>query len=61
MWQTLFMALGLVFIIEGLTPFLGPNFWRQIMQNMLVQSNKTIRIFGLASMLIGLGLLYWVR
>lgn len=61
MWESLLMALGLVFVIEGITPFLAPRLWRHAMQQMFIQSDRTLRIFGLVSMLIGLGLLYWVR
>ena len=55
------MAFGLVFVLEGLLPFLAPHFWRQAMQQMLLQSYKTLRTFGLVSMLIGLGLVYLFR
>lgn len=58
MWHLFFIALGLVFVLEGLLPFLAPHMWRQAMQQMIMQSDKTLRIFGLVSMLIGLGLVY---
>lgn len=55
------IAIGLVFVLEGLLPFLVPNFWRKLMQQMLMQHDKTLRMFGLISMLIGLGLVYLFR
>jgi uncharacterized protein YjeT (DUF2065 family) len=61
MMHSLLVAVGLVFVLEGLLPFLAPHFWRQVMQQMLMQSDKTLRTFGLASMLIGLGLVYIFR
>lgn len=61
MFQALFAALGLVFILEGLMPFLMPDRWRSMMQHMMVQSNKTLRVMGFVSMLIGLSVLYLVR
>ena len=61
MKNTLLMAFGLVFVLEGLLPFLAPHVWRQAMQQMLQQSDKTLRTFGLVSMLIGLGLVYLFR
>jgi uncharacterized protein YjeT (DUF2065 family) len=61
MMQTFLMAVGLVFILEGLMPFLGPRFYRRMMQQMLLQSDTTLRVFGLTSMLSGLGLLYFVH
>lgn len=56
--KSLLVAVGLVFVMEGLTPFLAPRFWRRIMQQMLMQSDRGLRTFGLVSMLIGLGILY---
>lgn len=58
MFQTLLSAIALVFVIEGILPFLLPKFWRRGMSQMVVQQDKTLRVMGLASMLIGLGLLY---
>ncbi|EKD54392.1 MAG: hypothetical protein ACD_60C00087G0004 [uncultured bacterium] len=56
--QLFLMAIALVFVLEGLLPFLAPHLWRRVMQNMLIQPDKTVRMIGLVSMLIGLGLLY---
>ncbi len=61
MWQYLFTAVGLVFILEGLLPFLVPRIWRRTMQQMMMQTDQTLRIFGLISMLIGLSIVYLVR
>jgi uncharacterized protein YjeT (DUF2065 family) len=61
MFQPLLIAIGLVFIFEGLTPFLAPRMWRRMMQQLLMQNDKTLRVFGFISMIIGLGLVYWVR
>ncbi len=58
--KTFLLGIGLVFVIEGLTPFLAPRTWRRAMQQMFMQNDKVLRIFGLVSMLAGLGLLYWV-
>ncbi len=59
--HSLLMALGLVFVIEGLLPFLVPYFWRNAMQQMVTQNDKTLRIFGLISMCVGLALVYIFR
>ncbi|EKE01111.1 MAG: hypothetical protein ACD_21C00212G0007 [uncultured bacterium] len=56
--QLFLMALALVFVLEGLLPFLAPHMWRRVMQNMLLQPDRTLRIIGLTSMLIGVGVLY---
>jgi uncharacterized protein YjeT (DUF2065 family) len=54
-------AIGLVFVFEGLTPFLAPKLWRRAMQQMFLQSDKSLRTFGLVSMLIGLVIVYLAR
>jgi uncharacterized protein YjeT (DUF2065 family) len=61
MLQQLGSALGLVFVIEGLLPFLAPGFWRRAMLHMMQQSDVGLRIFGLTSMLVGLVLLYLIH
>ncbi|MHB1949578.1 MAG: DUF2065 domain-containing protein [Gammaproteobacteria bacterium] len=61
MLEPLLIAIGLVFIFEGLTPFLAPRLWRRMMQQLLMQDDKTLRVFGFISMIIGLGLVYWIR
>lgn len=50
-------SLGLLFVMEGILPFLSPTFWRQTMLQMCQQNNRTIRIVGLVSMLMGLALI----
>jgi len=58
MINSFWLALGLVFVIEGLLPFLAPRFWRRMMQHMMMQNDSSLRTFGIVSMLIGLGILY---
>ncbi|EKD71504.1 MAG: hypothetical protein ACD_46C00177G0002 [uncultured bacterium] len=53
-WSILIAALGLLFVFEGILPFLSPRIWRQWMQQMMLQNDRTLRIIGLVSMLIGL-------
>lgn len=54
-------ALALVMVIEGVLPFLSPGAMRKYMLQMLQMDDRTLRITGLVSMLVGLGLLYLVR
>jgi uncharacterized protein YjeT (DUF2065 family) len=61
MWQLFAVGVALVFIFEGILPFLSPRLWRRAMQNMMIQRDQTVRIFGLVSMLVGLALLYLVH
>jgi uncharacterized protein YjeT (DUF2065 family) len=55
------IGVALVFIFEGMLPFLSPRMWRRVMQQMLIQGDRSLRVFGLVSMLLGLGLLYLVH
>lgn len=54
MWSIFLSALGLLFVFEGMLPFISPLFWRRTMQQIVVQSDRTLRIIGLVSMLLGL-------
>jgi uncharacterized protein YjeT (DUF2065 family) len=61
MWTDILTALALVFIIEGIMPFLNPNGIRKIFMTASQLNNTSIRIIGLTSMLAGLIFLYLVR
>lgn len=60
-WHDLFAALALVFIIEGIVPFMSPDSLRKTYQRMLEMNDRAIRITGLASMLAGVILLTLIR
>lgn len=57
--DSLFIAFALVLVIEGLLPFVSPKSWRHVFAQMLKLSDGQIRFYGLASMLLGL-LLVWL-
>jgi hypothetical protein len=61
MWNELLIALCLVMIIEGMLPFISPGQWRQALVQLLQMDDVKIRGMGLASMLIGMALLYVVH
>jgi uncharacterized protein YjeT (DUF2065 family) len=61
MWQELLVAGCLVLVIEGMLPFIAPHKWREMLANLLVLSDSTIRRIGLASMITGVILLYVVN
>ncbi len=61
MWQELGIAFSLVLVIEGIIPFLYPQRWKNMVQTLAQIDNRTMRVMGLVSMLLGIGLLYWVR
>ena len=58
MTQELIIAACLVLVIEGALPFLAPDQWRKMVLNVAALPAQQIRIVGLASMLLGVALLY---
>jgi uncharacterized protein YjeT (DUF2065 family) len=61
MWHDLLIALSLLFVIEGVMPFLAPDAMRRMLLEVARQDNRSLRIAGLASMLGGVGLLYLIN
>ena len=61
MEQLFFIGIALVMVFEGLLPFLSPRLWRRAMQQMMMQSDRTLHIMGLVSMVAGVVLLYWIH
>jgi hypothetical protein len=58
MWHELLVAMALLFVIEGILPFLAPGMMRRILLEVARTDNRSLRLSGLFSMLIGLALLY---
>ena len=50
--------MAFVLVIEGFMPFVSPATWRKTFLQILQLSDGQLRFFGLASMLLGL-LLIW--
>ncbi|MCP4289561.1 MAG: DUF2065 domain-containing protein [Gammaproteobacteria bacterium] len=61
MWNDFLVALALVMVIEGILPFLSPGGMRRIMQASLELDDRSLRVGGLISMLIGVITLYLVN
>jgi uncharacterized protein YjeT (DUF2065 family) len=59
--QYLLVAFCLMLIMEGMLPFLFPQKWRKLVVQLAQISDRHMRLLGLASMLLGLILLYLVR
>ena len=57
-WQALPVAIALVFIIEGMLPFISPNRWRTMLVMVEQMDDRMIRNVGLGSMLFGVVILY---
>ena len=56
-WQVLPVAIALVFIIEGMVPFVSPNRWRTMLVIVEQTDDRVIRNVGLGSMLLGVVIL----
>ncbi len=57
MGDSLWAALALVLVLEGLLPLLWPRGWRQTFQSLLQLRDGQLRFFGLCSVGLGLVLL----
>jgi uncharacterized protein YjeT (DUF2065 family) len=56
--STLWQALALVLVIEGLLPLLVPGRWRRTFEQLLQLSDGQLRFFGLLSVGLGLSALW---
>jgi hypothetical protein len=61
MWAELLAAFGLMLVLEGVLPFLSPGSFRQTLQRMTQLEDRVLRLAGLASMGLGLVVLYFFR
>jgi len=59
--RTLAAAVCLVFVLEGIIPFLYPARWRKLVQQLSMMDDNSMRMMELVSMLIGVGLLYLIH
>jgi uncharacterized protein YjeT (DUF2065 family) len=58
MWHDLLVALALLFVLEGMLPFLAPGLMRRTLLEVAQQSNRNLRLTGLVSMILGVAFLY---
>ena len=61
MWEEFGKALCLMLVLEGIIPFLYPARWRNLVVRLAIVSDRQLRMMGLVSMLVGVGLLYIVK
>jgi len=61
MWQNILTAFALYLIIEGMIPFVGPDFFRQTVARLAELNDNHLRVTGLTIMVTGLLLLFVVR
>ncbi len=60
-WGDLGVAIALVLVIEGVMPFLAPASLRRTLATMAAMPDRSLRIIGAVSMMLGLALLYFIR
>jgi uncharacterized protein YjeT (DUF2065 family) len=53
-------ALALMLVLEGILPFVAPRAWRETFRRLIEMNDGQIRFAGLASMAVGLILLFLV-
>jgi len=61
MWHDIGVAVCLVLVIEGVIPFLYPKRWKEMVATLASIDDRTMRLMGLGSMLIGTALLYLIK
>ena len=60
MGEIIVAAFALMLVIEGILPFTAPRFWREAFRRFTELTDGQIRFAGLASMIAGLVLLFFV-
>ncbi|PZN28035.1 MAG: DUF2065 domain-containing protein [Proteobacteria bacterium] len=60
-WSDLLAALALYLVLEGIMPFLNPQWTKRFMSALATMGDRSIRLGGLVSMAAGVVLLYVVR
>jgi hypothetical protein len=61
MWQNILIAVSLYLIIEGMIPFISPNFFRKAVMRMAQLDDNGLRLTGLTVASVGIIMLYIVR
>ena len=58
MGDTLWTALALLLVLEGLLPFMAPRLWRDSFRRLTELTDGQLRFIGMVSISIGLVALY---
>jgi len=58
--DSLWMAMALVLVIEGLFPFASPAGWRRMFAQLLQLTDGQIRAVAMASISMGLVMIWWM-
>ncbi len=60
-WSEILTAIALLFVIEGMLPFIRPSRYKQLVAQIIRLSDNQLRTYGLTAMIAGLLLLFVVR
>jgi uncharacterized protein YjeT (DUF2065 family) len=61
MGELLAAGIALMFVFEGVLPFVAPRLWRETFRKALELTDGQLRFFGLVSMVAGLVILWLIR
>jgi uncharacterized protein YjeT (DUF2065 family) len=61
MSDAIWIALALLLVLEGLMPAINPGGWRRMFEQIMRLNDQQIRTIGLASMVVGLVLLWLIQ
>ncbi len=61
MADILWAGLALMLVFKGILPFVAPQAWKDTFRRILALPDGQLRLAGLASMLAGLIMLYWIK
>lgn len=60
-WHELAVAVCLMLVLEGILPFVAPQRWRKMIEYAAETDDRSMRLIGLACMLVGVVLLYLIN
>jgi len=61
MGEVIAAGVALMFVFEGILPFVAPRLWRETFRRALELTDGQLRFFGLVSMVAGLAILFLTR
>ena len=59
-YEVLFIAIACFLILEGLLPFIAPNFYKSLLLQMLEVNDNAVRLIGLVLIILGIIMLNFI-
>ena len=59
-YEVLFIAIACFLILEGLLPFIAPNFYKSLLLQMLEVNDNAVSLIGLALIILGVIILNFI-